>query len=373
MKNISTFLFCIALSLSGKAQLLESYTIENWTDEEWQYVSRDLYFYDDNGNQNQYEFNQYDNSTSSWNPYFRDTIYFDSNGRRDSVITNLYDANTMQWAAFSKGIYEYSPEGYFLSYLVENYVGEETLPSSLTTYEYDENGFQIQNIYSVWDAETDSWRGLSKSDITPNSEGLVDTIVSYLFFADLQDWGEFQRTGHTYSTSGKVLETVTEDFTSGDWIKSSRDSFEYDASDYLIERKREAWDIDAGLWINSLKTEYTNTSFGKMEQTLTTYWDASSSTWLNSQRGNYVYSEPSGLKDKQMEEATLFPNPAEGSIKILKANNTQITILNSTGSMVDKILAYEGETINIDTYNPGVYIVIVNNGKDLKTSRFIKK
>ncbi|MEX1189582.1 MAG: T9SS type A sorting domain-containing protein [Bacteroidia bacterium] len=373
MKKIILIFVCITLMFNVKAQLLQSYTQESWLNEDWQYTFRYLYFYDDVENLVQTDFNQYDVSNSSWYDSFRDTVYFDANGRIDSLISSLYNTTSMQWDAFSISTYEYSPEGYVLSFLVENYVDGVKVPSSFNVSEYDENGFLTQIIYNLWDAQSESWLANFKTSQVPDNQENAVTSASYLYSTDTQDWVDYQRIANTYSSSGKVITSFREAFVSGAWVNSSQSTFEYDASNNLILESRDAWVNSTESWINNFKIEYTNTSFGKVAQMLSTYWDSNSSIWLNSQRGNYVYSEPSGLRTTQIEEAILFPNPTDGFFKILKAEGAQLTILNSTGTVVNRVWVYDGESIDTENYAPGLYTVLVNNGPDLRISRFIKK
>lgn len=373
MKKIILSITCLAFMFNVNAQLLESYTQESWLNDDWQLTFRYLYYYDAAENNIQTDFNLRDVANSAWNDNYKDTVYFDANGRRDSIIASLYNSTTSQWEVYSISTYEYDPEGDILAFLVENYIDGFRVPSTLTSYSYDNNGFQIQTVYSNWDAQNDSWAQSYKAEQTPNTEGLVDTLTSYLYSIDLQDWTGYQRIGHLYNNSGKVSETNTEGFISGAWINSSRNYYQYDASDNLEFERSEAWQSSSGTWLYNFKVDYTNTSFNKVETMLSQFYDTNDSTWTNSQRGNYVYAGSSSIEKQKDLSVNVFPNPTRNTIQFNVNEEFVAQVYDINGRLViSEHYNSTNKKLSVEALPNGLYVVNLIGAKGIKHAKFVK-
>lgn len=71
---------------------------------------------------------------------------------------------------------------------------------------------------------------------------------------------------------------------------------------------------------------------------------------------------------------SVYPNPVADVMFIDGAEAiSKITIVNSIGAVVSQVNSPSENSINVSTLENGVYIVVVENGNEVYTSRFIKK
>lgn len=71
---------------------------------------------------------------------------------------------------------------------------------------------------------------------------------------------------------------------------------------------------------------------------------------------------------------SVYPNPVADVMFIDGADAiSKITVVNSIGAVVMQVNSPSVHQINVSTLNNGVYIVVVENGSEVYTNRFIKK
>ncbi len=78
------------------------------------------------------------------------------------------------------------------------------------------------------------------------------------------------------------------------------------------------------------------------------------------------------IKDENIVELKLFPNPAVNTIQVSGFNNASYTVLNSAGAVV-KNGELQDSTINVETLNHGTYTILLNDEEQRAQSTFVKK
>ncbi|MGM0478109.1 MAG: fasciclin domain-containing protein [Bacteroidota bacterium] len=78
------------------------------------------------------------------------------------------------------------------------------------------------------------------------------------------------------------------------------------------------------------------------------------------------------IKDENIVEVKLFPNPAVNNIQVTGFDKANYTVVNSAGSIV-KNGELQGSTINVETLDHGTYTILLNNEKQSAQSTFVKK
>lgn len=80
-----------------------------------------------------------------------------------------------------------------------------------------------------------------------------------------------------------------------------------------------------------------------------------------------------GINEKQSSTPLiLYPNPAHDWIRT-EHQSGEATILSITGKQLVQFELTEGQNIDIHSFDPGIYVLRVNNPEGISTSRFIKQ
>jgi hypothetical protein len=371
MKKVFSSVVSALFCLVSNAQLLQSFTQENWMNSNWQNANRSLYFYDASENLSGSEYYSWNANNQEFVLSVIENNYRNEVGRLDSVILTTMTFPTMEFIPSTKINYGYNAEGLLDTLLYSSYSNDIFVPSSLTTYVYDENNFIIERYSSFWDIENEIWVPSSKLESTLNSEGQSNVDINYLFSEDIQQWIENTRVTYTYYQSGKVSSLITEGFIGGSWRNSSRVLNEYDNSNNLIMETRDIWNNADNEWRNNTRTNYTNTSFNKVAQFVSEFWN--NTEWINGQRGTYIYSEPSGLKRVSELNPVVYPNPSGAEIRLNIEENSDVHIFDALGNLVSASINYvPNEALSTKHLNPGLYLITVKNSSGVKAIRFIK-
>ena len=83
----------------------------------------------------------------------------------------------------------------------------------------------------------------------------------------------------------------------------------------------------------------------------------------------FAFDDPSSTGDESLEEIQFFPNPALDILNVTNHNSDNFSIYNVQGLMI-KQGGINNDQINISDLNPGMYVVKLDNEKQI--SRFIK-
>jgi len=88
--------------------------------------------------------------------------------------------------------------------------------------------------------------------------------------------------------SGQKLQSVlSETWTDGSWLYSSKSDNTYNGSNYLIKNLLLSWDDITDNWLNAYQIDYTNNSNGTVNQSIAQSWGVDS--WENVQRATNTY------------------------------------------------------------------------------------
>ena len=81
--------------------------------------------------------------------------------------------------------------------------------------------------------------------------------------------------------------------------------------------------------------------------------------------------------DLDSKSIALYPNPAEGMLNINLAgygNNTNVKILDINGRVIENFNMEENhKTLNIERYNTGIYLIVIEGENKVDSKRFIKE
>jgi hypothetical protein len=89
--------------------------------------------------------------------------------------------------------------------------------------------------------------------------------------------------------SGQKIQTIlSETWTSGNWVKSTKGIFTYDVSGALLTSLSQTWDIPSTIWKDQTRSNYTNNTDGTAQVVINQSWNGS--VWTNISRTTYTYN-----------------------------------------------------------------------------------
>lgn len=91
------------------------------------------------------------------------------------------------------------------------------------------------------------------------------------------------------STKQKLDSTVEWGWKAGDWVKSTKDEYTYDASGKWIVGIYYDWNDTTKVWVKHTKDEYTYNANGKWATDINSKWNKTSSQWVNNSKEEFTY------------------------------------------------------------------------------------
>ena len=105
-------------------------------------------------------------------------------------------------------------------------------------------------------------------------------------------------------------------------------------------------------------------------------WDISTISCYSDMQEAVVYVDPcTNIKENNLGEFNISPNPNNGSFEIYMTNitaTTEIEILDLNGKIIyNSTISNKNQNINIENISRGVYIVKANQNGNIKTKKLI--
>lgn len=292
MKKRIFILILIALTSSVKFATSQDYQtiiIQNWSDNSWidNYII--TFTYDDNDYLIHDLTQLWDIETESWINFYDYNYINNSNGTKDTVIVLWWDINSNSWLNSEKYFYTYNISNDKVESRIKQGWGIDWYNYSKITYTYDDDDYLIHELVQLWDYETSSWINDKQTNYENNLNGTVNWSRIRNFNVDQFSWEYVSTTSpYTYSSTDKLLTSLTKDWINDSWINSSEITNTYDEDDYKINYLQQTWETGTSSWINSIQKNYTNNSNGTVYYFIKQNWDLDSTSWVNSRK--YIYS-----------------------------------------------------------------------------------
>lgn len=87
----------------------------------------------------------------------------------------------------------------------------------------------------------------------------------------------------------------------------------------------------------------------------------------------FSYSAPVSINENQLENISLFPNPANNSITFNGNNINRVVIVDMLGKTIMDENLKTNKTLNIESLNKGLYLARVYTDSGISAARFIKQ
>ena len=75
------------------------------------------------------------------------------------------------------------------------------------------------------------------------------------------------------------------------------------------------------------------------------------------------------VREAELENIRLFPNPVRNNLYIENANNVQVSIYAANGQLINNVTANGNTTISMSDYSAGLYIVKMQNGQATRVEK----
>ena len=291
----------------------------------WEYQSRFTTTYN---NDNQVIEDLYENwENSNWVGIMKNTIEY-SGGKQKWEYDYYWEDN--QWILSNKLEYKYKND--LLSESIEFIVFDgQDEKSSRDLYEYNTDGDLTNHINFMWDGE--SW--------IENSREL------------------------SYYQDGNLTSFIMQWWETNDWVNSFKEELVYledGKTDYY-----QTFNWEENVWVNSSKTIY-GYEQNELIQTITSLWNGF--IWeynRKSFKDNSNYVTDNNINS--LNELIIYPNPTTKilnlELKNITDNVIDIRIFDINGKLIElkRNISHQNKlssiSLNLENYNPGVYIVII--------------
>jgi len=377
-------------NLDNKVKLIKTYKNKNGFPDtaNWQYINKESFLYDAQSRilTDLFEVREFD----SINWKYDNKIIYDYNDSAQSKSTAFWYEQFNEWRNGMKYIDSIEPPGSFYKSFLEQ----------------------------IWDDDMNDWENEVWFDTIYHPNGLIDSIVSWYYYMDtisglgskFYDYSNYPDTLYIYvqstaSTSDDIhVIYYTDDslikydydyiLDNGIRKKMFREIYTYDEFGHLIKYQFERWDSDYNQWMGWYTYKYFYNDAGLLIE-----MDDCS----NDQRTTYEYNDEDLLSKKVFyhgpltdiyyyfytylyvdvpdnylkpeNELLLYPNPTVDNLYFNELNGTEkhYSIVDITGRLIKKgSLAKEEKMIDVSVVPAGSYFILLTDGQNHYTGKFIK-
>ncbi|RYD57324.1 MAG: T9SS type A sorting domain-containing protein [Sphingobacteriales bacterium] len=320
--------------------------------------------------------------------------------------TQWWDSTNSAWFAVGKLQHTYSGID-LLSTVKSDYVNGAWTPILKTEYYTNWTANTKTTLLQTWDAAQSKWVYDQREVTMYNSMNWEDTIKKEKFVGSA--WVAEKITAFTNTTRpGTLIERFVK--VGSAWVPEYKETNTYNGSGHRTESEFQTYNQLAGIWNDPMKEEYTYdlhlnptetvtsnwvsgayqktsrevASYNKYDQLLisTMYtWDANFSQWIHTaadieQRNYYKEYVNMAVSDtKSIADVSVYPVPASNMLNVETKDNQSsiITITDMLGKAVKNVQASNvpGGVVAIDVQDmpAGVYLLRVDGSRGTATKR----
>jgi len=374
-----------------------------WTDS-----SRTVHEYDENGylirslhylgmdqdwKKNNYEYNDigvlimeeelfFNNNTNEWKGNWRNEYIFDESQHLQEEINYIWPPIETNWIEWTKKYFYYDDENNNIEtiwYQLSGAYDEDLEKFKKFTYVYDPDGNIIEETEYVYWSYINDWRENIKLTRVFDSAGNILEYVLYKYLYDYPDnWFAMDAEVYEFNSHGNrtYFFKSKRDLYEEEWQNVAESYFEYNDQQYLIKQTTYAWNFMDNEWIGSSKLIYTYDENYRMKKGEIYYWDWDNNDWIPNYYILYFYSDPLYISQEHLFSAVnVFPNPVKDKLNISGLiYESIISIYDVNGRLlIREKSSSEGNIIDVNNFQSGIYILEVRNGNSVQSIKFIKK
>lgn len=300
MKKITTSIFILILALTLTAQSTKQvlHTVHR---EYANSKTKTEYVYNELGKEEKFEESFWDASLLRWYPNRKIEQTYDALGNLTSYQDANWDDLTLRWIYGSRYEYfcrfgDYWPDSkryrwdpdkdeweyyrhFYRTYNDKGKISESFYMLKIQDwiswkeeFDYDDNNNLIKRTNLNWDENNQKWELDYKSEYQYDADN-QKIEEQYFRINDSQIWEEISKRIYTYTPTGEEASHTDYDIEDGEWIRTSRTLYEYNATGKITLDLDQAWQEDFEEWANIQSLEYTYDPADNQITSVETRWD----------------------------------------------------------------------------------------------------
>jgi hypothetical protein len=371
----------------------------------WINESKEEFIYDTNYRPVEMHEKVWDTQSGKWSLSSKINMVYSPAGRISDMIISAVDPDDDLLKQESKITYFYGQGGSVDS--VYNYTAAENQSWALSAkiyFRYDTNGRITKYEIVTFDEEDKIWMKLGENRYTYNAGGqrTESAIYVYLFIDPML----FMKTLYTYNTAGRLTaeETSALNLQNFQFEKTTKSEYTYNENGDQEVYTDYTWSAADAKWVEDYKTEFlydNNISFSEavfpyltsldiydIELAPTVFSklmigdngsDFIDGKFVLNSKSKYYYSGmiPSGIFETSLNEALVYPNPAQNMVRFFWPGNStqlQLELYTITGIRVMDKAILTGSQVNISNLTAGTYFYkLLGNGETVFNGKIVKR
>lgn len=261
-----------------------NFTNQNWntSSNTWDNKDRDLYNYDDLGNMLSFAYQNWDTTSKSWIYAFQSSYFYRTNGKDSMMVHQRWDKNSNEWVDSYRNLYVQDSNGFTIRDTTQNWSsGSQSWITQLVNfYTNDSIGNKLKRNTQTYDYTSNTWNDSGKELWSYYDNGKLYSDTVLGMNNITHNWDTTSIT--IYNEAGKTLKYL---FFGVFKILDTYDISGRDSSVTFI-----VWDSNSKDWLNYSYTLYTYNGNGDKLNCYTYSWDANSKTWVKPSTATYYYS-----------------------------------------------------------------------------------
>jgi len=178
----------------------------------------------------------------------------------DNYVYQVYDASTSSW--------------------INNYKYE---------FAYDGSGNNTRSIGYYWNPDTDVYEIFGKEEFTYMNGNLTEK-VDYDWDADENIYLQTFKRTYDYNGDGDMTTAYINFWNGSAWELAVKDERTYDAAGNMLQQIQSWWNPAGTEWNNSIMVENSYNGVGALLVSTSSNWDLIIEDWLNSNKNEYTYN-----------------------------------------------------------------------------------
>jgi hypothetical protein len=355
----------------------------------WELDSKTEFGFDNNDRINSMLIFDRDSANKPVEATSKTQFYYNSGGQHDSILTYFTENAGLNWELIMKQVHHYNTSKQLVktdlwgfdddeeklvlsSNMIFTYYASGKMKSSTTNFSFEGEPFTI-----------------SKSEFTYDASDRLITEENYALNVMNLTLEKSTRNSYQYNASGQLITDIYSKWDGTSWINDDRDQYQYNAAgDATIEIYSD-WDGTA--WVEQDKYEsiYGTTNFTDVVFptfiylydideydfvtskiiTSTNDYVMVEGSWVHTDKTTFYYSGgTSTINEFENSMVSVYPNPASEQVNFnWKGNfdNLSLEMYQNTGAKVMEQITYSGKPVSISKLENGVYFFRLLNGDDI--------
>lgn len=374
----------------------------------WQNDYKDEFIYNSEFKNTSWLEKEWNLSTKTWDLSSKTELGYDNQKRVNSMLMYDRDSLTQKLIASSKFLVFYNSEGIQDSTLMYS---SETAGASWILDMKQINHYNVSKQL----IKTDIWAPDEESGVLTLSMNVVYTYTAtgniktsstnYVMDGSEMLW---YKTEYNYDGAGKLISSEFSmlNFFTFTMEKSSRNTYQYNASGDVSVEINSTWNVTS--WVEENKYEYSYNATNLSDVIFPTYTSLISmvdffglnstnlgtsskaiavmntsemlnGSWKNTDKTTFYYSSATSTNIVEFGNTlfSVYPNPANEHVNFNWKGNYEslsLEIYQNTGSKVLEQITYSGKPVSISKLGNGVYFYKLLNGQQIMhTGKMIKR